>query len=403
VTPPNLPRKATSSFEGETTVELRLRLAAEARKRRLRHRLTTLAVVFTPVALAALYLLFLATPQYAAESRFSVQASQMNNSSSSSSGSAVTSLLSTGGGLGGLANGFVDGWAVQDFLNSRDCMRQLDRKIGLRNYLTKSSLDPLNHLGPHANEDQLFKAYQRVVNNSYNMIEQINVLEVDAFSPRDSTAIANGLLAVVQDFVNRMNQRGVEDALKVNLQAMQTAEEQDKAALAAVTRWRLEHGNVDPTADATMLMTQVGLVESNLSTAQVTLDQIKDMHNPDHPMLQPVERQVQALTSRLSELRSKMSGQGNTSASQLKTYIELTNAQTFADSNVMLARQNYHQAFVNAMALQRYLSIIAAPVSELRPSLPNPVYFLLTAFAVGIVAWGALSLVQALYRSFKHG
>jgi len=393
----------TSSFEGETTLDVRRRLGTEARKKRLRQNLTGLGVVFTPVALGVIYLLFLAMPQFQAETRFNVQASQMSNSSgSSNSASPMTSLFSTGGGLGALASGFVDGWAVQDFLNSRDCMRQLDQKIDLRKYLSKPSLDPLNQLDAHANEDQLYQAYQKVVHNSYNMIEQINVLDVDAFSPQDSTAISNGLLSVVQDFVNKMDQQGIDDALKVNRQTLQTAEDQDKAALAAVTSWRLANGNVDPTADATMLMTQVGLVESSLSTAQVTLDQIKDMHNPNHPMLQPAERQVEALTQRLADLRAKMSGQGNTSASQLKTYVELTNAQTFADQNLMAARQNYHQSFVTAMALQRYLSIIAAPVSEVRPSMPNPVYLLLTAFAIGVGAWGLLSLVQALYRSFRH-
>jgi capsular polysaccharide transport system permease protein len=364
--------------------------------------MTMLCVVMTPVAFAVVYLLFLVTPQYAAESRFSVQASQMNTTQSNTT-SAVTSLLSGGaGGAASAAAGFVDGWAVQDFLNSRDCMRQLDRQIGLRNYLAKKSLDPINHLSPNANEDELFRAYQRVVHNSYNMIEQINVLQVDAYSPNDSRAISNGLLAVIQDFVNRMNQQGIDDALKVNRQTLRTAEGQDKIALASLERWRIEHGNLDPAADAAMLLNQVGLVESSLSTAEVNLDEIRAMKNPNHPMLQPAERQVQALKSRLSDLRSRMSGQGNTSASEIKTYVELTNAQTFADGNLLLARQNYQQSFTNAMALQRYLSIIARPVSEVRPSLPSPFMFLLISFALGCTLAGSLALVQALYRSFRH-
>jgi capsular polysaccharide transport system permease protein len=180
------------------------------------------------------------------------------------------------------------------------------------------------------------------------------------------------------------------------------AEQQDQAALAAISRWRIEHGNVDPTADATMLLNQVGLLESSLSTAEVNLVKIKALRNPDHPMLVPAQRQVDALRGRLYEIRSRLSGNGDTPAAQLKTYIELTNQQAFADSNVMQARQNYQQSFTNAMALQRYLSIIARPVSETRSSIPNPPVVMILAFGIGCALAAAHNLIRALYRSFRH-
>jgi capsular polysaccharide transport system permease protein len=401
---PESPVSRTPSIDPDSTVEQRRRFRAAAKRNRLRGRLTTLGVIFTPVLLGVIYLLFLVSPQYAAESRFTVQATQSTSSSQGSSGSSGASLLSSGGGLGSAMAGFVDGWAVQDFLNSRDCLLQLDKKIGLRRYLSRPSLDIFNHLSPSASEDALYKEYRKIVHNNYNMIEQINVLEVDGFSPKDSTAISNGLLSVVQDFVNQMNARGIEDALKVSRESVQTAEEQDRNALAALAQWRAQHGNVDPSADASMLMSQVGLVESSLSAAQVTLDKIKALGNPDHPMLQPAQAQVDALTDRLNQLKARMTGEDgtNTSAALLKTYTQLTNEQSFSDSNLLAARQNYQQAYTNAMALQRYLSIIATPVSETHPSIPNPFVFLLIAFAIGCGLAGGMNLIISLYRTLRH-
>ena len=397
--------EGTSSSEEESTIDVRRRLGAEARRRRLRQRLVMFAVFLTPPLLTAIYLVFLATPQYVAESRFSVQASQSASSSSGSgsASSAVTSLLSSGSSSGA-ATGFVDGWLVQDFLNSRDCMRQLDQKIGLRKYLVSKSLDPINHIGPNANEDQMFAAYQRMVHNSFNMIEQVNVLDVAAYSPHDSEVISDGLLAVVQDFVNKMDQQGIDDALKVGRGAVQTAQGQDKDALEALTRWRTSHADLDPVANATMLLNQIGVVETNLSTAQLNLAKIKALKNPNHPMLEPAQWQVDGLQQRVNDLRARISGQGqgNTSAGELNTYVELTNAQTFADSNLLAARQNYQQAFTNALALQRYLAIVARPVSEVRASQPSPVLFLLVALAVGGALVGISTLTLAAYRSFRH-
>lgn len=399
------PRR-TDSFEGEatdgdSTIDFRRRLRAEARQRRVRERLTSLAVMLAPVVAAGVYLLFLAAPQYQAESRFSVEASQVS-SGSSGSGSPSTSLLSSGSGSSNSAAGFVDGWAVQDFLNSRESMRELDQKIGLRQYFARARHDPLNSLPADANEDDLFAAYNRVVHNSYNMIEQINVLDVDGFSPRDSQAIANGLVQVVQDFVNRMNQQGIADALKVSRQNVQAAEQRDQEALSALAQWRMAHSNIDPSADATMLLAQVGQEEGELSTAEVNLEKIRAMKNPDHPMLVPAQEQVEALKDRLNETWAQMIGKGNTSASQMKTYGELTNEQTFSDSNLLAARQSYQMAFTNALALQRYLAIIAQPVPEARSSIPNRPMFMAVALALGIALTLGLHLAQAMYRSFRH-
>jgi capsular polysaccharide transport system permease protein len=126
------------------------------------------------------------------------------------------------------------------------------------------------------------------------------------------------------------------------------------------------------------------------------------MKNPDHPMLVPAQEQVEALKNRLKDTWAQMVGQGNTSASQLKTYGELQNEQTFADSSLLAARQSYQQAFTSALALQRYLSIIAKPVPEMRSSVPDRPMFMLVALAIGGALAVGMHLSQAVYRSFRH-
>ena len=94
---------------------------------RRRRRWLNALIVVAPVACALIYALSIATPRYEAESRFFVQ-----SGSGQQGGGAMAASLLTTGNSGGMLGGFVDGWAVSDFLKSRDCMRQLDRKIGLR-------------------------------------------------------------------------------------------------------------------------------------------------------------------------------------------------------------------------------------------------------------------------------
>lgn len=360
-----------------------------ARRRRW---LVMLGLALLPVALVSLYMVLLAAPRYSAEARFSVRASSpaTNGATGGQAG-----IISTGGSP---VAGFVDGWAVSDFLNSRDCMRELDAKVDLRKLFSRSGLDPVYRLPGNASEAALYRAYQTSIAVNYNMIEQVDVLKVSAFSPGDAALISNTLIGLAQDFVNRMDERGIADALKVSLRSLALAEQQDLDALSAMARWRAAHGDIDPGAEASMLLTMVGRLETQLSAAQVNLDKVQALNNPDHPMLRPAQIEVASLQQRLAATRRRLSGSGDTEASQLKSYEALKNSQTFADTNLAATRQTYQQAFTDTLRLQRYLSLIARPVPDDEPSSPNVILLLLEAIAVGLVLAFLGSMGAGLYR-----
>lgn len=381
----------------ELPIAQRAKMREAALRGRRRQRLVTFGLALVPVALAALYALVFAAPRYGAEARFSVRSSMAQAAQGG-----TASLLSSGNG-GSAVGGFVDGWAVADFIRSRDCMRQLDSKIGLRKYLAYTGLDPLNRLSPDAGEDELYRAYLDAVDVSYNMIEQIDVLRVSAFSPADARTVSDALIGLAQQFVNSMDEKGIADTLKVSKEAVTRAEKEAFDARGALADWRVRNGNIDPEAEAGMLLNLSAQLESELNTAKINLDKIRALDNPDHPMLRPAQMQVSALRKQLDDVRARMSGKGNTEASRLKSYQGLLNTQTFADQNLASARQNYQQAFTDTLRLQRYLSVIARPVPQARPGSPNTGVLLIEALAVGFVFAFAVRMAEALYREFHHG
>lgn len=361
----------------------------------------SVALVLAPVLGTAIYGTFFAAPRYASETRFSVRSSAMQGGTSALAGTA--SVLATGNSLGA-GGGFVDGWAVSDFLKSRDCMRQLDRKIGLRKYLSYAGPDPFNRLSSDMSEDTLYQAYLATVDVSYNLLEQIDVMKVKAFSPHDSVSISDALVGVAQEFINNMDEKGITDTLKVSKEALSRAEAAALDARGALTDWRVKNGNIDPGAEAVMLLNEVSQIEGELNTAQINLDKIRALDNPEHPMLKPARMQVEALRKRLDDTRARMSGVGDsTEAKRLKAYETLKGAQTFADDNLTAARQNYQQAFTDTLKLQRYLSLITRPVSEQRPSSPDLLVWLIEALAGGFLLAFAVRIGGAVYRDFRHG
>jgi capsular polysaccharide transport system permease protein len=292
---------------------------------------------------------------------------------------------------------------VRDFLQSRDSMRLLDRKIGLRRYLVHGGTDPVNHLSGNASEDALYRAYRSSVQVSFNPLEQIDVLRVSAFSPDDAATISKALIDLAEDFVSRMNEKGVADKLKVSQESVKRAEREALEARDALTTWRTRHGNIDPTATVTMLLNLSSQLEGELNTAQINLDKIRALGNKNHPMLKPARMQVLALKKRIASVRHRLSGQGNTEAKLLKSYEGLRNAQAFADSNLTMAQQSYQQALVDTLRLQRYLSIIARPVPTDRPSSPRLMTLLLEALALGFVLMFLTRMGLALLKGLRHG
>jgi capsular polysaccharide transport system permease protein len=379
-------------------MERRRRERQSSLRERRRHRWINVLIVIAPVALTLVYVCFLATPRYEAESRFFVQ-----SASGQQGGAGAAASLLTTGNSGGMLGGFVDGWAVADFLKSRDAMQQLDQKVGLRRYLTNTGWDPLNRLSEDSSEDDLYRAYQDSVQVSFNALEQIDVLQVSAFSPEDAAMLSKELIGLAEEFVSSMNEKGVADKLKVSEEAVKLAELKALAARDVLTTWRTEHGNIDPAATVSMLLDLSSQLEGELSTAQIKLDKIRALDNKDHFMLKPAEMQVAALKKRLASMRHRLSGDSNAEAKQLKAYEALRNAQVFADSNLTLAQQSYQQAMTDALRLQRYLSIIAQPVPTDRPSSPRMATLLLQALALGFVLMFIARVAMALLRGLRHG
>lgn len=360
--------------------EVRERTLRESRRRRWISAAIVLACILAAVAWGAL----VERPRYAAETRFSVRGSSPEQAAAGG----TTSLLSSGSG-GSAGIGFVDGFAVNDFLKSRDCMIQLGKRVPLRQLLG---------VDPKASIEELYKSYRAAVNVKFFMVEQENSIEVDAFSPKDSATIASNLLTLAQQFVEKMDTQGVQNALDVDASQLQSAQVQASSAANALAAWSAAHHDVDPNAQATMYMNMISQIEQELNTARINYEKIRAFGNPDHPMLRPAQMQVAALERQLAEARGRLAGGSNSESARLRTYSQLKNAQSFADSNLTAARDAYQQSYREATRLRRYLSVIVQPVASDVPTSPDLWLLALEGLLAGLVIAFIASLGLSMSR-----
>lgn len=351
-----------------------------------------LTLAFLPFVVTAIFVFFLATPLYMSESRFAIRGGDTQPTT------AIGSLISPGSS-GLAATGFVDGYAVRDFLQSREAMEKLEQKIDLSGMLSRHGGDFLVRVPPNPSRDRLYQAYQSLITVRYNMIEQIVVVDVQAFTPDDAVQISKALIELSDEFANGMNRRALADALKVAQEEVTRGEQRASEARLAIANWRNQNANVDPTGDVTMLTGLVGQLEAQLASAQTDLAQINAMRDPNNPRRKGAEQLVTSLRKEIEDTRKRLGGGADAVARQLTSYESLKIEQDFADSNLASARQSLNQARVAIMSQQRYVSLIAQPLVDSVPAYPSKLASLGGALLIGLALAFLGSVIGGLARN----
>jgi capsular polysaccharide transport system permease protein len=328
-------------------------------------------------------------PRYAAETRFSIRGAISYPSQTSTTSSPVQTLLSNGAQPLTSQIGFVDGYAANEFILSRDGMLQVAKHVDLPAMLK---------VKPAAGVQALYKAYGRAVASRFDMIEQINVVRVSAFSPADSRAIANALLAVTEDFVEREDEVGAENELTVSEKELTKAKAVAKQAEDAVGSWRLANHDIDPQAEATMQLTLIGQLEQELAAARVNYEKILAFGNPDHPLLRPAQMQVEDLERQIATARQNLTGDNSSQAARLKAYTLLKEDEAFEEANLATDQSFWLEALHDVGIMRRFVGVVARPIAQNTPS--SPVYWILAL--EGVMAGLLLGFFASLGLKHVH-
>ena len=352
----------------------------------------TLFIALAPVAATSIYLFWFATPMFAAEARF-----VLRSADASAMSGGIPSFLASGNGV---ATAFVEGYAVRDYILSREAMERLNGKIDFIRLMTKADADPLVRLRPDASRDEEYSLYRSAIQARFNIVEQMVVLKVYAFSPTDAQSIARGLIGLAENFSDDMNRRARADGLKVAQQEVTRAEERATRARLAVQKWRNENANIDPTIDVKTIADLISQLELQLLAADADLDQIRTSKELNNPRRASLEVRVKTIRRQIAETRSRMIGGGAT-PEQLARYEVVRMEQEFADKNLDAARQSLEQARVSTVRQQRYISVVTEPIAGERRAYPDRIVWLGAAALAGCLLAFLVSILRGLLEDMR--
>jgi capsular polysaccharide transport system permease protein len=241
----------------------------------------------------------------------------------------------------------------------------LDSRINLRQIFSHGHADYLSRFDATEPVEDLEKYWRKRVDVKIETLSGIIDVNTRAFTPEESLAIGEQVLALSEVLVNDLSTRSRQDALRESRAELTRAETQLQVATAAMRDARNTEGVLDAKSAAESLDKVIAALR--LQKAQLEQDLATQSNGPDSPSVRVIEARIAAVAKQIDaysrQIASVQSVGGGSMADRLG---QLSRWQIELD----LARQQYAQAAavfqnarVNLETQQAYL------VASLRPTL----------------------------------
>jgi len=369
-------------------------LAARARRlaaRALRVNGLFLCLVLVPTALAVLYFGFLAHDVYVADSQFVVRTVQRQLPTG------LGSLLQGSG----LTQGSSDVYSVQSFLASRDALQVLEQRYHLKRSFGSPRIDAVarfNPLGWDDSFENLLRYYQKfIINTDLDSTSSILTLTVRAFSAEEAHAINEDLLKMSEDFVNQLNERARRDLVRFATADVDTAQKQERTAVAALSRYRNDHSLYDPGKQSDLQIQEVGALQAELVATRKQLADVRAMAK-DNPLIPVLENRARVLSRAIASEMAKVAGDRSSLSSKTPQYEGITLDRDFAAKYLAVALDSLEQARANAMSQQLYIERIAQPNQPDIAIEPRAVRDVAATLLLSLIVWALASLLVTAVR-----
>ena len=370
------------------------RLTAQARRlaaRSLRVNKLFVCLVVVPTALAVLYFGLLAHDVYVSGSQFVVRTVQR------AMPTGLGSLLQSTG----LTQGSEDVYSVEAFLTSRDALQSLEERHHLKRSFGSHKVDQLTRFDPLGWDDSfeaLLRYYQKfIVNADLDSSSSIVTVTVRAFSAQEAHAINEDLLAMSEDFVNRLNERARRDLVRFATADVDSAEQQERAAVLALSKYRNNQSLYDPAKQSDLQIQEVGALQAELVATRKQLADVRAMAR-DNPQIPVLENRVRVLSGTIASEMAKVAGDRASLSSKVPQYEGITLDRDFAAKYLEVALDSLQQARANAMSQQLYIERIAQPNQPDVAIEPKALRNVAATLLLSLIVWALTSLLVAAVR-----
>jgi len=345
-------------------------------------RVRFVAIVVVPTILATVYYGALASDLYVSHTQYIVRGVDSH----------------TTAGLGALLNTFGisraadDTSAIQSFVQSREAIHKLGEMVDLRELYGRREADfwaRYPRIWQKNTFERLYAKTQDYISVVQDQATGITTLEVSAFRPEDAHKVAETLLHLAEDMVNRMNARAQSDTITQSRSEVAQARDEVVQSQADLTTFRNKELLVDPVSFASVLLDAIGQLSLERAQTQTQIDETTQM-SPSNPALDSMRAKAEALKNKIDEERQKLAGNDSAIAEKVSTYERLTLLRDLADKRYSTALVSLQAAQTEAQRQQVYIELIEPPNLPDEAIKPERLRMILTVFVISMAGFSIL-------------
>jgi BexC/CtrB/KpsE family polysaccharide export inner-membrane protein len=353
-----------------------------------------LLIVMVPTLAATIYYGALASDVYVSESQFVVRSP--DKPAASGLGVLLKSV--------GFSNAGDEIFATQDYVVSRDALRELNRGDAVKAAYTRSGIslfDRFNPFGWDGSFEDLYEYYLDKVGIEHDATSSITTLSVKAYNPQDAQRFNQRLLAQAEALVNRLNSRGQGDVVAYAQRETQEAEQAGLRASRELARFRDQRGVIDPERQATVQLQMVSKLQDELIGARTQLAQLRALA-PDNPQIPSLETRIGSLTREIDVALGRVTGTNSSLAGSAVQYQRLELEREFAAKRLGAALTSLQEARNESRRQQAYVERIAQPSLPDEAALPRRLRGVVATFAFAFIVWAIMTMLIAGIREHSQ-
>src|SRR5271169_3160151 len=311
-------------------------------------------IVGLPTLIAGVYYFALASDLYLSEAKFIVRSPKQVQTSG------IGALLQSTG----LGRAAEDTNAVQDFIMSRDAVRELEQKDDLRTLLSRPEGDFVSRfpgiLYWRKDIEALFSRYDHFVSVETDTGTGVTALRVKAYRPEDAHKLATAILSYSEQLINDLNERARRDALDTARREVDRAEQRIAEIQTELTAYRVKQKMIDPKSASSGVLELIGQMNAAQTNARAQLGELLT-NSPNSPQIPLVKTRIASLDKLIAEERTKLSGETGSVVATLTEYERLSLQRELAEKALASAFTSLEAARIEAQRQQLYLETVAQP------------------------------------------
>jgi capsular polysaccharide transport system permease protein len=387
-----------STVNGGDEVTLRPIRAPVSRSSRYLQSLALFVAV--PSIVSTIYLAFIASDQFVAETRFAVKAAQFELDRDKLK-SATASLAS--GSIPSLAG--QEAYIISNYIHSRAIVDDLSKKLNLRQIFTRPEADYWARLKTNANVDNLVEYWNGMVRTYVDGPSGIVTVEAKAFRPEDALVLSSAIIEASEKLANDISSRARNDAMRRAEDEVRRSEGMVETALIDMRKFRDAEGYIDPVSSATstsQLLLQTMAEDIRLQSDYFVASRAM---SPDAPSVVTLKSRLSSLDEQISQLKSKLTGntaEASTISASLVKFETLELQRRFAEKLYDLAQNSLERAKLKAEQQNIYVNVFVPPALPEEAKYPER-FSLSVLIPIGLlIVWGIFALMAAAVEDHRY-